>query len=333
MVPREFHDFLLLLAFVRANADPDEGIHLDEVARRLRLPRERVMEYVARLSMCGRPPFSPEDLISIVLDDEGRILLYFELDQSMGAPIRLNTQEAAGLSLALRMLIDSAEPGSAERAESALAKITAALAKDVGAEVGNVAPRVEIASDGRSDAERLAVLRTAVDGRREVSFEYHSAYRDAIGPRRVRPYLLVQHRGLWYAPGEDVAAGKVKRFRLDRMRNVALLDATFTPPDDVAKHGVIEGRYFVPDGETVRTARVRFHPPLGRRLASEWSPSRVTSEPSGAIVATLEFVEPEGLANWLLGFAEHVEVINPPDLRDCLLEKCRAVLVCAERKA
>lgn len=326
IVPQEFQDFLLLLAFVRANADPERGIHRSEVARRLGIPEARVMEYVARLSMCGRPPFSPEDLISIEIDDEGYVVLYFDLDQSMAAPARLSTPEAAGLSLALRALIDSSEPASSEHARTALEKVTAALSRDVGNRVAAVTSRVDVADDGVPEKERLATLRRAIERTLEVELDYHSAYRDSLGRRRVRPYGLVRYRGHWYLAGEDAVLGQVRRFRLDRIRRLATTDAVFERPRDVERHTQFSGKFFVTDGVNVRTARVRFHPPLSRRLASEWRPSRITKEGSGAIVAALEFVEPAGLANWLLGFGEHVEVLEPADLKDELRERCRRVL-------
>lgn len=84
-----------------------------------------------------------------------------------------------------------------------------------------------------SAREFLAPIIDALRDNHQVTFDYHPYNRSQ--PTRdvlLQPYFLRIHRQLWYVTGRNTTDGKVKTYSLDRMSNLRILPATFTPPPD-----------------------------------------------------------------------------------------------------
>src|SRR2546430_16683610 len=124
------------------------------------------MEDIDLLGFVGRPPFSPDDLIDISVDERGRVSVM--LDQSFSRPPQLTALEALALGGAAR------ETAPADPAVvSALRKLTDKLPAKARDLYAALARRVAAATPPpRGTDELLASLRRAADQRREVALEY-----------------------------------------------------------------------------------------------------------------------------------------------------------------
>src|SRR5256885_1597802 len=125
----------LLLIVPAARRKP--GIKVEELARELGLTPEELVEDIDLLGFVGRPPFSPDDLIDINVNERGRVSVM--LDQSFSRPPQLTALEALALAAAsqetapadpavvsaLRKLTDKL-PAKAQQLYAALAKRVAA---------------------------------------------------------------------------------------------------------------------------------------------------------------------------------------------------------------
>src|SRR5207237_5594715 len=108
----------LLLIVPAARRRP--GITVNELAHELGLDPAELLSDIDLLSMVGRPPFSPDDLIDIAVDDAGRVTV--TLDQSFSHAPQLTGLEA----LALAAGAHEASQGDPAVA-SALSKLTDSL--------------------------------------------------------------------------------------------------------------------------------------------------------------------------------------------------------------
>ncbi|MFL5424571.1 MAG: WYL domain-containing protein, partial [Myxococcales bacterium] len=86
----------LLLIVPAARRRP--GITVAQLARELGLPVEELLADIDLLAMVGRPPFSPDDLIDISVDERGRVAV--ALDQSFSRTPQLTALEALALAAA-----------------------------------------------------------------------------------------------------------------------------------------------------------------------------------------------------------------------------------------
>lgn len=236
-------------------------------------------------------------------------------------PLHLTLDESLALLLLTRRLIgDSAHPAPAAAASAAM-KIEGALPRRVLAYCGDSLQAVEVRSRGRgrkTDGDCFERIRAAVAGRRRLQLHYHSAGERADITTVVEPYRLLFRFPGWYVIGRSSLHDEVRTFKLDRIIEMRVLDASFDVPAGFSldKHfGKAWG--MIPEGR-VHQVELRFEAMVADNVEEVlWHPSQQTTRrPDGR----LEFrVEVDGLTEiswWILGYGDQVEVIRPPELRE-----------------
>ncbi len=99
-----------LLSLVPYLTARPEGVPLAEVARDFGVPERQLRRDLELLWMCGLPGYGPGDLIDLSFEGD-RVRVTFSA--GMVRPLRLTTDEAVALVVALRTLLEL--PGLAER--------------------------------------------------------------------------------------------------------------------------------------------------------------------------------------------------------------------------
>jgi proteasome accessory factor B len=166
--------------------------------------------------------------------------------------------------------------------------------------------------------DRLGPLFEALASRRPVSFRYRGE------PRRADPYRLDFARGRWYLLAFDLDKDDERWFRLDRMDGPPVLgpagDAR-VPPTEPGRS--IPDPWSIGEGE-VRRARVRVdgpQAPLARAVLGD--DAVVAEDEDGSVVVELAVTHADGFRSFVLGFLEHAEVLDPPELRDEIVDWLR----------
>ena len=193
--------------------------------------------------MCGLPGYGPGDLIDLSFEGD-RVRVTFTA--GMVRPLRLTTDEAVALVVALRTLLEL--PGLAEReaVSRALAKVSAAA----GHAADRVTP-VAVSVDAREEA--LAVVREGLERKRALHLHYYVPTRDERTERTVDPMRLLLVDGKWYLEAWCRRAEGVRLFRLDRVDDVVVLDEPAAPPPQAHERDVDNGVYQPdPDSPAVR---------------------------------------------------------------------------------
>lgn len=162
-------------------------------------------------------------------------------------------------------------------------------------------------------AEHLGAFFGAIADRRSVSFEYRGV------TRHVDPYRLAFRNGHWYLTAFDRDRNEERSFRLDRVDAPPIAgdpDAFERPPES--------GRPMVPpwrmgDDESL-TARL-----LVDERYTEWAEQQLGAEPverrpDGGSVFEVQVSNRDAFRAFVLGFLDHAEVLEPPVLRDDLVE-------------
>ncbi len=227
--------------------------------------------------------------------------------------IPLEPDEAAAVGIAARLW---QQTGLAAAASSGLAKLRAAgIDVDPNATLG-VEPVVTV-------DPAFEPLTAAMRARQAVTFDYRIPEEDAASTRHLQPWGTVCWRGRWYVVGHDLDRQATRCFRLSRVQGTIRRygrAGAYTPPDGVDLIGHV-ARWSTPVERTGR-ATVLIKPGRAagvRRWAEELIPG-----PQGDR-AVLRYAEPEGLANWLVGYGADVTVLDPPAVRDAAVARLRAL--------
>ncbi len=179
---------------------------------------------------------------------------------------------------------------------------------------------------GLADMQVFDSLAKAVMDSAEVQFAYHKLAGDKSEERTVRPYHLGCIEDQWYLFGYDTSRGAVRTFALPRIRNVERTGAKFQRPKDFSLAKILEGSFAVFEGGKARKVRLRFTGVAARLVAERvWHASQKVSNDQRGLVLEMRVGLSPDLRQWILGWGDEAEVLEPADLRSDLAEAAKAV--------
>ncbi len=195
------------------------GVAIADLATEFGVSAAQIHADLDLLMVCGLPGYFPDDLIDVVLDEDGGTVS-IAFDAGIERPVRLTSDEAVALTVALRAFADLPGLVDGDAVYSALAKLEQAGAETAGA--------VRVAAADAAPA--LGAVRRAVDESRQLWLRYYTASRDALTERTVDPIRLLVTDGHAYLEGYCHRAEAVRHFRIDRIEEVRVLDEPAQAP-------------------------------------------------------------------------------------------------------
>jgi predicted DNA-binding transcriptional regulator YafY len=247
-------------------------------------------------------------------------------------PLAFTPDEAVMLLLGADFVAQNFDAQYRAAAQAAARKIEAALPEQRRAAVHDLQRAIRfIAGEAEGPQQQwLPTLRRAILERRTVRFQYHARGGEAAPsgpapaagrPRQADPYGLAHVSGAWYLVAHDHLRRDLRRFRLDRIESLAVLDKTFERPAgfllDLAQ----------PAGQLPLVLRALFSPAAARWVREERSFFAVSEEPRpDGLLVTFRVRHERDLLQWLLGWGAQVRVLEPASLRELIAREAAALL-------
>ena len=180
-----------------------------------------------------------------------------------------------------------------------------------------------------AQGEYARALAEAVHARKRVTFGYTNA-QGADKSHRVDPYGVFFREGRWYLTGADQDTGEVRTYAVGRMRDLDVNPARphtpdFEPPADfdVREHERLPFQY---GAETVE-ARVRFGPDAAWRAERlTRGRGRLETLPDSSVVWTIDALDLERLATWIIAEGPGIKPVEPPELVRTMQTGLRSVV-------
>jgi len=223
--------------------------------------------------------------------------------------IGLTPDEQAALALAAQAWGHEASLG--------VLKLSAAAGVPGPGTPGWVLPRV-------APDDQVSRAMDAVARRKHVTFRYRSSSGE-MTDRTLEPHGIV-HRGGWYLVGRDVGADDRRNFKLSRILG-RLKVASGKQPDFDEPTEPLEWPRAPWEGEPEGVARIAFAPDAAWSAERRLGVEVVAERDDGWIELTMPYSDLPTLAAWLLGFADHAVVLEPPALRAAVVDRLRALAV------
>ena len=239
-------------------------------------------------------------------------------------PLKLTLNEAMAVVLSARLMVryaDKYDPDLAAAFEKLEEGLPAALAEHVDRTLSILSGRPRDESFSR----HVHALTRAWAERRVVTLDYEPARYaryGAGGERRravVHPYLIEPslHTHALYLIGWDETREGLRTFKIERIRDVALMPRTFDPPEGGIEASLGRAWDIIADQPEVEVA-LRFAPAVAPRIEeATWHPTqRVERADDGSLVWRATVSGTIEIRLWILSWGDEVEVLEPAALRE-----------------
>lgn len=291
-----------------------------ELARRLEVDIRTVRDYIETLQDLGIP----------VEAERGRYGAYRLRPGYKLPPLIFSEEESLALTLSLLIARQAGLATTEPAIETVLAKVERVLPEATRQRIQAMEQSVLFENSTFQNAPKaltVAVLSSAVQSRRSVRMEYSSATSE-VSERVFDAYGVVYHEGLWYTIGYCHLRHGQRLFRLDRIRQLELLDQTFIPPPNFqALVAVQQALTAVP---SVWQIEVWFETSLAEAPRQLGISKTYFKEEGNGVVMRGEVPDLEWLASRLAGVGARLIIRQPAELRKVLGQYARRLASYAE---
>lgn len=313
-----------LLVLVPYAAQSPEGVAVEDLAEKLGISPDALLEELDFLMMVGKPPFSPADFLDVYVEGDR---VHVALAQSLLRPPRLTHDEALALAVGAQALLGDETGEWRDALARVLAKLEDLLLPEERARYARLSGRIVLGETVPVAGDVHEVLRRAVAERRAVVMTYWSAWRSQVGERTVHPYGILFHGGYWYLVAGPGGEEGYKLYRFDRIREARPTGeaGAYEVPSGLDLEALRPTRFLERAGEG--PVRVRVSAEQARFVRERFGDARVEgAEADGAVVFALGAASWEWVSTWALAQGEAVEVLEPEGLRRKIAADARRLL-------
>lgn len=307
---RDIRRLLNLLALLNQR----KGERIDRVASELGIDKKLLMAELDRISLCGAPPYGPNDLFMAVVDDEGRLDISYA-DQ-FRAPMHLTPQEALLLRTALAPLLGGRDQIFSRAARGVLDKLEQALLPQDRQAMDRLDSSVLADTKVKDFAQALEVLHAARTSQKSVDLVYYSGSSDQLKRRTVDPYGFVLFGGSWYLVGWCHLTRERRIFKISRIKELKLTERSYTIPKDFDISAYARSSLFRPSGKEALVC-IRFSPKVARWVLE--SNSQAKRQKDGSATLDIKTSSFAWLVRWVLQYGKEAEILEPPEARSEVL--------------
>lgn len=163
--------------------------------------------------------------------------------------------------------------------------------------------------DKSNISDKIDKINFAIKNNFKLSFNYFSPYGEST--REIEPYRLVFQWSSWYVWGYCCQKNDYRMFKLTRLTDLIITNKSFEkrniPPYKCDKLRHTRGTDEI---------TVHFDKSVKWRLIDEWGSNKFDEDENGNIILTFTWSDKHSLFNWLLTFADNVEIISPNEARN-----------------
>ncbi|MCY8484822.1 YafY family transcriptional regulator [Bacillus atrophaeus] len=167
--------------------------------------------------------------------------------------------------------------------------------------------------DTKHQKKLVEELSAAIDRTSTVSFTYTNA-KGETRTRETEPYTMVFKSGHWYLYAYCLAKKDFRFFKLQRMKELAILQKSFDRKNIQLKTLPWDANWYQKDRLTDLLLLVL--PPAQQRFSEWFGEDSLQFDESGNCKAVISLPEDQWLIGFLLQFGKEIEVLKPLHIRE-----------------
>jgi len=304
------HRLLRLIMLLQGG--PPKGV--DELAETLGVSRRTLFRYLNLLESV-EIPFFHEPGVGY------RLASNFSL-----TPVSLNVSETLGLMLLAKASSCYRGQPLTGAALSAISKLLATVPEPTHTACTSILQTVSVNPGPQpvnvKESQSYPTLQRCVDEQTACDLTYQSATDNADQHLTFEPYALHFSTRSWYVLGRSQQHDEVRILKLGRIKKVEPTESLFHRPDGFKVTDKIGNAWeMIPDGGE-QTIVLKFSPRMARNVCEvRWHPSQQHQHhDDGSATVTFTIDGLSEIAWWVCGYADHVQVIEPDELRQRVLD-------------
>lgn len=279
-------------------------VKISTMARQFNLTEAELIEDLQMAAVCGVPPYTPDALIDVYMDD-GMVIA--EVPLVFSRPLKLSTAELFSVSVMAQTAMQL--PGADRRGPLASALTKLAPLMPSGAETIKVQlPKTRFVKE---------LLAAANTGERQ-EIEYFSPATQKRSTRTITARKVFEDVGKWYVAADDHLSGEDRVFRVDRIETIVgtgIFDQLREVRDD-------ELPWF---SESLQQVTLRVQK-SARWIVESYPYIARVDNPDLSVDLTMSITSKHWLGRLLLRAGDGVKVLKPADCKGLVKETAASVL-------
>ncbi|SAL09189.1 DeoR family regulatory protein [Caballeronia sordidicola] len=221
-------------------------------------------------------------------------------------------------------LLDGVQPGLLEEHIGPLKKRLRDMLGQGNHTAMSIEQRVKIVhlATRKLDGTRFQTLATAVLERKRLIIEYWSRAKLEATEREISPVQLVHYRDNWFLDAWCHSRDALRIFSLESIKAASILDVPAVDVDESVVTDHFKGGYGIFAGAPLHRAKLKFSAQRAQWVAQEtWHEQQSGSWlDDGSYLLEVPYSSDHELVMDVLRHGEHVEVLDPPELRQKICE-------------
>lgn len=229
-----------------------------------------------------------------------------------------NADETYAL-LAMHQMLSELEPGLlTPHVAPLLSRLETIVGVD-GSQFDDLSKTIRLARTGarRKNHEHFGVVTRAIFEKRQIHIRHFNRPHNEYTERDLSPLRMVFYRNNWYLECWCHTRQALRRFSLDAIDSVKILDSAVKTVSSQAIEAEFEGSYGIYGGKPTQKAVLKFSVHASRWVENEeWHPAQVGKyDAEGHYILAIPYADPTELIMDILRQGHHVEVMEPAELR------------------
>lgn len=169
--------------------------------------------------------------------------------------------------------------------------------------------------------EKFNQIKTAVLQKKVLQFDYYSTYGERTR-RETEPLQLWFKNRTWYLKAYCRAKSDIRTFKLNRMKNLNVLNDTFTREMPLDQSGMLN----VTSVTNMVTIKMKISATQAYRVYDEFDENQIHKEKKDSFIVTFSFPEDEWVYGYILSFGNYAEVLEPVRIREIIKNRLQETL-------
>lgn len=332
MASSDFPQLVRQWTLLQTLASRRYGLTIQEMADETGVSKRTIQRDLVKLRDLGFP------LLEQSVSAHGRVHWCLE-NHAKSPSLNFTWDEAIALHLGQRHLDPLAGTLIWKSVNSAFRKIRACLGEQALRHLEKMRGAFHHTQFGASDysdkSDVIDNLSLAVEEHWLAAMTYRSLNATEHVEYEIAPYGIVFHRHSLYLIALSNDHAEIRTFKIDRVEEVELTKLQFQlPPDFNLQDHLAPGFGIFHNDGPLKTIRVRFAPGSAARVVAEgrWHASqKLEPQPDGSLLAQFDLADLHEITSWILSFGAKATVLDPPELREEIMEELRRSLSQFER--